>query len=163
MVGRFSHDSDARIDASIPHPFFDNQPRDVAGTMSGVSRTETGVHLQVTYTPELRGRLQLTFSAGPSHMRVEQDLITGVLYSESFPYDEATFSRGDTDGASGSALGFNGGVDVKWMLGRRHRFGLGGMLRYTRVSLDLDWPAGGRSIPVKAGGLQGGAGIRLQF
>ena len=57
-------------------------------------------------------------------------------------------------------MGFHGGVDVTWMFSRTA--GLGGLVRYTRADLDLN-VAEGRTLAVKAGGIQGGVGIRLEF
>ena len=40
--------------------------------------------------------------------------------------------------------------------------GLGGLVRYTRADLDLK-PATDRTLTIKAGGVQGAAGIRFAF
>jgi hypothetical protein len=40
--------------------------------------------------------------------------------------------------------------------------GVGGIVRYTRADIDLK-AVEGRSLSMKAGGLQGGAGIRVVF
>jgi hypothetical protein len=40
--------------------------------------------------------------------------------------------------------------------------GVGGLVRYTRADVDLD-VAQGRTLALKAGGVQGGVGIRVSF
>ena len=166
VLSRSTRNGEAEIDAGIPHPFFDNRHRAVTGT-DGASRTETGVHVQLTYTIASRTRaLLVTLSGGPSHLRVEQELVTDVLYAESFPFDEAAFTGAVTARSSASATGFHAGVDIAWMTGRRRQVGVGGMVRFSRASMDLETPASAadrRTIAATAGGLHAGAGLRLQF
>ena len=157
---RFTRDGSAQVDARIPHPFFDNRHREISGTADGVTRTETGIHMQATITAAAGDSFIVILSGGPSYLNVEQDLVSGVRYTESFPFDEATFTTADLARESGSALGFNAGADVIWMVGRQ--WGIGGLVRYTRTTVDLE-TNDGRTIGVKAGGLQAGAGIRLRF
>ena len=42
------------------------------------------------------------------------------------------------------------------------RFGVGGLVRFSRATVDLDAP-GNRTISVDAGGVYAGGGIRLLF
>ena len=57
----------------------------------------------------------------------------------------------------GSAIGFNGAIDVSRMLGRR--FALGGLVRYAGASVDLNAP-GSRDVSTNGGGFQALAGVR---
>jgi hypothetical protein len=157
---RFTRDGNAQIDARIPHPFFDNRHREISGTEDSVTRSETGIHMQATITAEAGDKFIVILSGGPSYLRLDQDLVTGVQYSESFPFDEATFTGADLTRTNGSALGFNAGADLMWMAARH--WGIGGMVRYTRATVDLD-TSDGRTISVKAGGFQVGGGLRLRF
>lgn len=159
-LSRFSRDGTAQIDARIPHPFFDNRHREISGTADPVTRSETGIHMQATVTAEAGDKFIVVVSGGPSYLRVDQDLVSGVQYSESFPFDEATFTAADLTRTNGSALGFNAGADFMWMAARQ--WGFGGVVRYSRATVDLDTDDG-RTISVKAGGFQAGAGIRLRF
>ncbi|HXW05400.1 MAG TPA: hypothetical protein VD833_09215 [Vicinamibacterales bacterium] len=158
-VSAFTKENAAQTRSSIPHPFFDSQPRQADGAASGLKRTETAVHVQAMYLIDPAGPLRLVLFAGPSFFRIEQDVVTGIRYAESYPYDTATFSAADTTALDASAVGFNAGADVMWMV--HSRIGLGALLRFTRASIDLAAP--GRTIGVDAGGLQGGGGIRLIF
>ena len=158
-VSRFTRDGSARIDARIPHPFFDDRPRAISGEQSGVTRAETSVHAQATYTIDPRGPLRVVLSGGPSFVNAEQELVTELRYSESYPFDEATFVTAGTRRSKASGIGFNAGADVTWMIGRT--VGIGGLLRFTRASVDLESES--RTIPLQAGGLLAGAGLRLLF
>ena len=150
----------ASTTSSFPHPFFFNQPREVTGDATGVNRTETAVHVQAMYLVNPGGRLRVVLSGGPSFFNVEQDLVTEVTITETFPYDTATFASAQTSRKKGSAAAFNVGADVMWMLNRT--FGVGGLVRFSRASVDLDAP-GNRTISVDAGGVYAGGGIRILF
>ena len=165
-VSYFTRSDSASTTSSFPHPFFFNQPRAVEGDATGVTRTETAVHVQAMYLVNPGGpggpggRLRVVLSGGPSFFTVEQDLVTEVTITETFPYDTATFASAQTSREKGSAPAFNVGADVMWMFNRR--FGVGGLVRFARTSVDLDAP-GGRTVSVDAGGVYAGGGIRLLF
>ena len=162
-VSYFTRSDSASTTSSFPHPFFFNQPRAVEGDATGVTRTETAVHVQAMYLVNPGGpggRLRVVLSGGPSFFTVEQDLVTEVTITETFPYDTAAFASAQTSREKGSAPAFNVGADVMWMFNRR--FGVGGLVRFARTSVDLDAP-GGRTISVDVGGVYAGGGIRLLF
>lgn len=159
-VSYFSKSGTGATRSSFPHPFFFNRPREVAGDATNLARTETAVHVQAMYLVNTGGKLRLILSAGPSFLTVKQDIVTEVLIAESFPFDEATFSSARHEEAKGSKVTFNVGADVMWMF--VPRFGVGGLVRFSRGSVDLDGP-GGRTIPVDAGGVYTGGGVRLLF
>jgi hypothetical protein len=159
-VSRYSRAGSAAVDATIPHPFFFEQPREVTGEATDISRSETAVHAQVIYIVPTSERLRILFSAGPSRLEVEQEIVTGVQYDEAFPFDTATFRSASTRSITGSKIGFNVGADVGYMITRV--FGIGGMVRFSRADIDLDAPDN-RTVSVKAGGIQGGGGIRVVF
>ena len=158
-VSRFSRSGTVHVDASIPHPFFFNRPREISGEADDISRSETGIHGQLTYALQTRNRLRVMLGGGVSVFNVEQELVTTVRYVESFPFDDAEFSGVDTDRSSGTAIGFNAGVDIRWLLSRN--LGVGGLIRYSRGTVDLD--VQDRSVGVEAGGLQALGGIRVHF
>lgn len=157
---RTSGNGDAEVTASVPHPFFFNQPRTITGTENGIQHAENGVHLQVQYVIPASDSVHVILGAGPSWIRVEHEMVTDVTVTESYPFDTADFGGAVTKTAKASASGFNAGVDVTWMFARS--IGVGGMVRYTRADVDLE-PASGRTLAMKAGGVQGGGGIRFVF
>ena len=157
---RASGSGKAEVTASVPHPFFFNQPRTVTGTESGVQHAENGVHLQVQYIVPASDSVRVVVGGGPSWISVEQEAVTDVTVTESYPFDTAAFGGAVTKTTKASATGFNAGVDMTWMFARS--VGVGGLIRYTRADVDLE-PAAGRTLSVKAGGVQGAAGIRFVF
>ncbi len=151
-VSYFTRDVAAGTTSSFPHPFFFNRPRDVTGDAAGVNRSETAVHVQAMYLVNPGGRLRLVLSGGPSFFGVQQDLVTEVTITESYPFDTAAFASATTSREQGSAVTFNAGADVMWML--TTRFGVGGLVRYAHATVDLDAPgnrtiAGGRRRRVR--------------
>jgi hypothetical protein len=158
-VSQFSKSGSAAITADVPHPFQFNQFRSIDGSTS-TTRNELGLHLQFAYVVPLSTHLRVIAFAGPSRISVEQTFITDVQYTQTFPFDTATFSRAATRRASASAAGFNGGADVIWMFARR--FGAGGLVQYSAAQVRED-VGNNRSIRVDAGGIQAGAGLRIVF
>lgn len=159
-VSRTTHDNTASIEASSPHPFFFNQPRTVTGDVNAVTRTETATHVQILYMLPSSGHLRVTLAAGPSLVNLEQKLVTALHITDQYPYDTATLGSADTELKRKSAVGFNAGVDVTWMLTRT--IGAGALVRFTRATVTLT-TSDNRSISLDAGGAQAGAGLRVFF
>jgi hypothetical protein len=158
-VSRYSRRSNATVKARVPHPFFDNQFREIEGTTSTL-RGETTAHLLFGWMLPVTDRIGVTVTAGPSFMSVEQTLVTGVQFAETYPYDTAEFTTATTRRATRRATGFNAGADVTWMFSRR--IGAGGLVQFTRARARLS-PTEGRTIAVDAGGVQAALGIRVIF
>jgi hypothetical protein len=158
-VSQFSKGGSATITAQVPHPFQFNQFRSIEGSTS-TTRNELGLHLQFAYLVPLTSRFRVIAFAGPSRISVEQTFVTDVQYTQTFPFDTATFSRATTHRSSASAAGFNGGADVIWMFARR--FGVGGLVQYSAAQVRQD-VGNGRTLTVDAGGIQGGGGLRMVF
>jgi hypothetical protein len=159
-VSYFTHEDTASTTSQVPHPFFFNQPRTVEGDATGITRTETAVHVQLMYLLHPSGPLRIVFAGGPSFFNVEQDIVTQVNVTETFPYDTAAFASADRTKEKKSGVGFNVGADVMWMFG--HNVGVGGLVRFARTSVDLPVP-NNRTVSVDAGGVQVGGGLRLIF
>lgn len=159
-VAHVSGDGTADVTASVPHPFFFNQPRTVTGKQGAIARAETGMHLQVQYVIPASKRLRVVLGAGPSRIKLTEDVIADVNVVETYPYDTAALQSAVTRGSTASVNGFNAGVDVTWKLSRA--VGFGGLVRYTRADADLDVRTG-HTLSLKAGGVQGAAGVRVAF
>jgi Outer membrane protein beta-barrel domain len=159
-VSRFVRDGTVSTTTSLPHPIFLQQNREITGDPDGITREETGIHIQAQYLLPLSGRLQVTLMGGPSILQVTQAIVTDVNYSEEYPYDTAEFTGVDSRDVKKSATGFNAGADVRWMFSRH--VGVGALVRFTRATVDLDGPDT-RTIPVDAGGTHVGAGLRVGF
>ncbi len=160
MVSRHTRDHTVHTVSRVPHPLYLEHLRDVVGDAGGITRTETGAHVQVRFLVPTPGHLQFALSAGPSYISVEQDLITMVRYQDAYPFDDAPFTGADTKKARRSAAGYNAGADATWMFNRT--FGAGAEVRFARARVKLHAP-GDRTLSVDAGGTQAGVGVRIHF
>lgn len=159
-VSHATRSGSAQVDARVPHPLLFEQPRAVEGSQARINRTETAVHVQLLYAIEATRTVTLVLSGGPSVVHLEQDLVTEVKYDESYPFDVATFTRAAARRAKASAAGFNAGADVRWMFARS--IGVGALVRFSRATVDLN-TVESRTLPVRAGGVQAGVGMRVVF
>ena len=159
VISHFSVDSPGTVTSSVPHPFFLQRYRQVTGEAEGMRREETAIHFQAQYQLPPFGRLHVVLAGGPSLIDVKQTLVIDVNYAEEFPYDTATFTGVDSKRGTGTATGFNAGVDFQWMF--NPKLGAGALVRITKATLDLN--VDNRIIQVDAGGTQIAAGIRLAF
>ncbi|MDE3156641.1 MAG: hypothetical protein KGN76_16185 [Acidobacteriota bacterium] len=152
--------TDASVQAQIPNPFYFGQLRPITGTASALQRTEVGTHIDALYLVPVNDRFDVMLSGGPSILYVQQDLVSSVNFSESYPYDTAAYTSAGLTRVSKSGIGFNVGADFSWRITKT--IGFGGLVRFTRATLSL--PLSGQpSISTQAGGVQAGAGIRLLF
>lgn len=158
-VSSFTDRTAAAVAGSVPHPFFFERNRSIEG-QTQVTHRQTGVHGQVVAFVRVGRRLLLTIGGGPSVIAVAQRFVTTVDYDEAYPYDEATFRRADTARATERRLGANAGADVAVRLGAH--LGAGAIVRYTRADVAMK-PGGGRSVALRGGGWQAGAGLRVLF
>ncbi|MEO6213914.1 MAG: hypothetical protein ABIP65_09840 [Vicinamibacterales bacterium] len=158
-VTRSSLSAGADTVSRIPHPFFDNQDREVSGEAADLTRIETALHLQLYYL-KASGKWRLLLGAGPSRFNLEQQVVTGIRVDETYPYDTATFDSVTTRRGKASGLGFNVGIDVSRMLSRSLAAGM--LARYAKGTVDFNLD-GSHPVSTDAGGLQLGAGIRLRF
>ncbi len=159
-VTRFSRSTAAEVTATIPHPFFFSRPRTVTGEADDFAREELAVHVQARLAVPISRRMQAMVFGGPSFFQVTQDLATDVHYTESYPYDTASFAGVDSTSVKKSGTGFNVGADVAYYF--LNNVGVGGTVQFSRATIDLPL-VGGDDVSVKAGGTQVGAGLRLRF
>jgi hypothetical protein len=158
-VSYFTKTGTAAVDASIPHPFYFNQDRTISGSFSPSRRTELAVHVQAAFMIPAGRKVLVTVAGGPSIFNVRQSLVTGVQFSESYPFDTAEFTSADSEEVSKSAVGFNVGIDVAYYFSRT--IGVGGLVRYATARVPLGGKSG--SLKVDAGGFQAGVGLRVRI
>jgi hypothetical protein len=158
-VSAVNEAAEATIEAEIPHPFVFNQPRAIAGTETGLRRSEVAVHTYAAYTTTF-GRTILAISGGPTFFRAEQDFITDVRHADEYPYDTAEYAGADVRRVSGNRVGYNAGLDITWPLTRR--WGIGALTRFSRARSPFS--LNGRTYgTLDLGGLQAAAGLRIGF
>jgi outer membrane protein with beta-barrel domain len=155
-VSFFSRSAGGSVAAQVPHPFYFNRARAVAGDASDLTHHETAVHVRLTWFAPLRGRWQLALSGGPSWFVVDQDLVTAVSVTQAYPFDTADFAGVTSARQSKSRVGFNAGGDLDYML--RPKVGLGIGATFSHASVPL-----GDALNVDAGGLRVGGGLRFRF
>jgi hypothetical protein len=159
-ITRYSRSTPTTLTASVPHPFQFNAARSVEGTVGGLKRSELAVHIQARALFPVE-RFQVMVFGGPSFFRVTQGMVTDFDYSESYPYDEAAFSRGVTTTVRKSKVGVHIGGDVAYYFTRELGIGFG--LQYSGATAEIPSASAGTTTDVKAGGFQAGGGVRLRF
>ena len=159
-VSWYNQSDAAAIASSVPHPFFFNQPRTISGSVDSLTREELGVHVAAAWTVVATSAIRVAVFGGPSFFSTKLDLVNATRYTETFPYDTASFVGADVGRQTKSAVGFNTGVDVAYMFTRR--IGAGGIVRFTRANTQFDRPDGS-TLGVTVGGAQVGGGLRLRF
>jgi len=159
-VTRFSRSTPAVFSGSVPHPFFFDRARDIAGDVGGLTREETAVHLRASAVVPAGNRLEVMVFGGPSFFKVKQGIVTDFAFTDEYPSDTATFVRAEITDAEESRVGFNVGGDVGYFFTRQ--IGIGFALQFARANVELRSAAGGTQ-EVRAGGVQAGGGLRLRF
>ncbi len=151
---------EAEIAGQVPHPFLFGASRTVEGTARGLSRDETAVHLSLRWLIRDGDRFQFALFGGPTQIDLDYELATAVQFDQTYPFDTATYAGVERVAESADAIGFHAGVDLARYF--NDTVGVGGVLRYSSASIDLDAPDGG-SIQVDGGGLQIVVDLRFRF
>lgn len=99
--------------------------------------------------------VEIAVMGGLTAFNVEQDLVADVAYAQAFPYDTASFAQAVLTPQRNSKAGYHVGVDFTWKF--VPRWGIGGLVRYSRASVPLN------GTLIDAGGLQAGGGLRVMF
>jgi opacity protein-like surface antigen len=149
----------ASISAVVPHPLLFNAPRTVEGSIDNVVHNERNVHVDLMYALPVGG-VGIKVMGGPTFFKVEQDFVSDVALTETYPFDTATFASATTKQSKQSAVGFNAGVDVSYPVSSK--VGIGALIRYSRADVKFDDSDVGQQT-VKAGGVEAVAGVRLRF
>jgi hypothetical protein len=151
---------DVNVTANLSHPFYLDRHRQINGSDCCLMHREIGIHIQPTWVVPISDWLHLSIFGGPTFFKLDQDLIKSVKFNHSYPFDTASFNGTTTETKSGSAIGFNAGIDVNLYFSRV--FGIGWMARISHATVKLT-SVNGDTISADAGGLQVGAGLRLRF
>jgi hypothetical protein len=161
--GETKHTRDVTVNASVPSPIFHDSFRSASTTISGLEHTERAVHLQALWHVPVTLEFDVTLFAGPSFFTVRDELLEGVVVSEAGGDFTSVNVEAGRAGQRNSAVGFNVGVDTRYMFTRH--IGAGAMLRYSRGSIDLTVPAdtAAGGFKIDTGGPEIAAGLRLRF
>jgi hypothetical protein len=159
-VSDFRKSGRVQVAASLPHPLLFNRPRAVSGDSGEAGRTEFGVHMWIGWLLSIGHRSDLRVGGGPSYVRLDQSLVSAVDYTETFPFNTATFAGVSTEHRKDGTMGANVGVDLTMLL-RRH-VGVGAGVRFSRATANVD-SIDGTTLSVDVGGFQIVAGVRARF
>jgi len=160
-VSYFEKQGRVNVDARLPHPIFFNRNRSLVGEAEGIGRTELGVHMLGAWLMPLTDRFDLLISGGPSFVRARQALVEQVDFTETAPFNSATFTGvSTTKMLEKSTFGMNAGAELALRLSRH--FGVSTRVRFIRGSVTLDSPDSG-TVPVDVGGVQLAGGLRVRF
>jgi hypothetical protein len=148
------------VAANLPHPFYFNQPRRVAGASSGLRHEQLGLHAHAMWLLPFSERVQAAIFGGPSYFRVKQAMASNVSYAEAYPFDSAEFTSLETTKQTAKKLGYNVGAEVSYYFSQY--VGVGVIVRMTRATVDMP-TTDGSTVAMEVGGTHAGAGIRFRF
>jgi hypothetical protein len=150
----FKDDRDITIEGTLPSQFVFNRPRPISGTTPG-TREETAVHVNAVYFLPVNRKFEVLLFGGPSFFTVKQSVVTDIRYSETYPYDTATFTSAVVREEKESKVGFNVGADVGFYFSKY--IGVGGIVRFSRATIPFSVG------DLEVGGAMVGGGVRLRI
>ncbi len=159
-VSWLTRESDADVAGQLPHPFWFDRPRSVSGTATGLARTETAVHVQALWVIPVGRSVAVTLFGGPTWFNATQDLVADITFEQAYPFDSATYSGANAGERSASTIGAHAGADIAYYFSER--IGVGGMVRFSRGSIEFDSPDGG-TVTSDVGGVHTTGGLRIRF
>ena len=155
----FTANGTADVNGQIPHPFYFNRARTIAGQAS-LTHAETAVHVRLVIASAPGKKLQFTAFAGPVFFSMKQGLVDSVSYTDAYPFDTATFKSAVTREASQSKTALGGGVDVAYYFTKN--IGIGVMASVATATFSLA-ASDSSAVSVSAGGTTFGGGLRVRF
>lgn len=162
--------NDATSVVRVPHPVIFGQTRTATATVTDLEHSENVIHLQFIWMIPLTSRFDVAVMAGPSFFTVRQSVATVRApqdIRDVAPFTTVTINSVSVTDVKDSPVGVNIGVDGTYMIRTIAGVGIGvgGFVRYSGASLDLETPLGVTRDPddLKAGGAQGALGLRLRF
>jgi hypothetical protein len=159
---------DGEISGSVPHPAVFDRPRTFSQEFNDADRDEHATHLQIGWMVPLNDKFDVFIYGGPSFYGVSQELVTNLTFAEQGPPFTSVTALAEIQQIKESAVGYNLGADATYFVYEtdRLRLGVGGFLRFTGASADLEFTnnAGERqSIETDLGGVQFAFGARVRF
>jgi hypothetical protein len=150
----------AQVTASVPHPFYFNQARQASFNTQDLKREEIGVYFPVLWMPNSRGPFKVMVFGAPAFYWTELQAVSDVSLSEAYPFDTVAITGVTTTTKTGTSFGYNVGVDIAYMIGRK--VGVGGAVHYSHAAISFN-NDGNVTTNGNAGGLQFLFGLRSRF
>jgi hypothetical protein len=156
------NDTEGTVSGSIPSPAFFNRPRTLTGS-EPLDRKEMATHLNIGWVLPFSEKLDVMIYGGPSFFRLTQEVISDVKPNETGATSSTIGATISTAERKKSVTGFNAGVDATYIVWQNDsvRFGVGGFVRFTQASTDVEMLA--TPQPTDVGGMQFGFGGRIRF
>jgi hypothetical protein len=147
----FTNTSDSGVVVTVPDPLIFDRPQTVNTSVNDLQYSERGVHLQAVWFMPITNQIDVALSAGPSFIRVSQDLVSTVSIPAGTQNATPVVATEKKTG-----IGINIGIDGSYLFTRN--LGAGVFLRYAGAKVDL--PSIG---DLRVGGFQAGVGARVRF
>jgi hypothetical protein len=157
----------ASLSVRVPHPVLFGQSRTATATVEDLEHSENVVHVQFLWMIPLTSKFHITAMVGPSFFTVRQT-VASVRAPQDIvdpaPFNNLSIRTATLTDIKDSPVGFNIGADGTYVVRtiKGVGIGVGGFVRFTSASIDLATEATG-DAKLKAGGPQGGAGLRVRF
>lgn len=144
-------DSAAAATVLTPNPLFFNRFTTTNLSAEDLKQSTVGVNLMILFRQPITDKIDVTFSAGPSIIRIKQQVASATIDPNS-----GTPVLTILDETKRTAKAGNVGLDLGYQI--TDKYGIGGFVRYVGAGAGLP------SAPdLKIGGVQLGAGARLRF
>jgi hypothetical protein len=151
LTSTFSTKGTAEVTGGIPHPIFYDTRVESRVSVADLSHREQSAHISFMWTSPVTDKIDASIMAGPSFIKVYQDLVSGV----NVPLGTQTFTPiSETQTATKAA--FHIGGDITYLI--TPMYGVGGLVRFVKAKADLP------SVPdLDIAGFQVGGGFRIRF
>jgi opacity protein-like surface antigen len=159
-ISHSSGDTDARVDASIPHPQVFDQRRQATFDVPDTNHSEIGYHFFVAYQQPVNDKLGIRVFAGPSILSVKHDLVSAIQFTETAPFTTVTITSATVTELKETAGAFHVGAGATYNV--TDMIGVDGFFRFARATVDVSGVSGGNA-EVRIGGAQFGIGVRVGF
>ncbi len=161
-----AHEDIVGLGATVPHPYvFDASVVASGATDEALMRTEGAIHLQAVVNAYQSRRGRVRVFGGPTFFRYEADMVQNIGFEQiAVPFIRAQIVTIDgyrTETTEGTGWGWHVGGDASVFFTRV--VGIGGFIRYSRGTLEIDEPLSEIPQDVTVGGLRVGGGLRLRF
>ena len=154
----FDNRREASFVALLPHPFFYDQAREFAGSVSDLTHMERTLHIGPVLSLAIGDRVSLDLFGGPSLFWTRSEILTDIRYEEAFPFNEVVSTGSVFEVFESRPWGYHVGASTSLRI--VGIFGLDLVARYSHARVRLE-PGPERELTFDAGGLRLGVGIRL--
>jgi hypothetical protein len=152
-VSHVGSSADLTVNAQIPDPLAFDSPRNVTTTVNNAKHSQTAINLTGTWMQPITDKVEVGYQFGPTIFLVSQDLPGVPTIAEPGP----SITSLPLEKSDKTTVGIHFGIDLTYLV--TPRFGVGGIVRYSVGSVDLE----GADDSLTVGGFQIGVGARVRF